>query len=150
MSPKRTPEADAGARPAVDPAAVVPAPTRMTPPTPGSHAREATAPRSREEAETQYIAVRNAWTLAMHRASSGRSADLASLAIAQQAYEEAVAERERWETGNRLAIPIEPDPRTSVEVIVGQDLAWQRVHEAEQRRRPGVLSRLARRIKGRG
>jgi hypothetical protein len=150
MSARRTPEADTGARPAADPEAAVPPPFRMTPPAPGGHAQPATAPRSREEAEAQYIAARNAWTLAMHRATSGRSADLASLAIAQQAYEEAVAERQLWETGNRLAIPIEPDPRTSVEVIVGQDLAWQRVHEAEQRRRPGVLSRLARRIKGRG
>jgi hypothetical protein len=150
MSARRTFGADAGDRPAADPEAVVPAPFRQTPPAPGGHARPATAPRSRDEAEAQYIAARNAWTLAMHRATSGRSADLASLAIAQQAYEEAVAERQLWETGNRLAIPIEPDPRTSVEVIVGQDLAWQRVHEAEQRRRPGVLSRLARRIKGRG
>jgi hypothetical protein len=150
MSAQRTPEADTGTRPAVDPAAVVPAPFRRTPPASGRHARPATAPRSREEAEAQYIAARNAWTLAMHRALSGRSADLASLAIAQEAYEEAVAERELWETGTRLAVPVEPDPRTSVEVIVGQNLAWQRVREAEQQRRPGVLTRLARRITRRG
>lgn len=108
-------------------------------------------PRSRAEADERYVAARDAWTAAMHRASSGRPADLASLAIAQQAYEEATVERDRWQTGApRVAIHIEPeDERTPIDVVVGQELAWRRVHESDHRS-PSLLGRLARRITRRG
>lgn len=107
-------------------------------------------PRSRAEADERYVAARDAWTAAMHRASSGRPADLASLAIAQQAYEEATVERDRWQTGARVAIQIEPeDERTPIDVVVGQELAWRRVHESEHRS-PSLLGRFARRITRRG
>jgi hypothetical protein len=86
----------------------------------------------------------------MHRASSGRPADLASLAIAQQAYEEATVERDRWQTGARVAIQVEPeDERTPIDIVVGQEFAWRRVHESEQQT-PSLLGRLARRITRRG
>jgi hypothetical protein len=82
----------------------------------------------------------------MREASSGRSADLASLAIAQEAYEKAYAEREGWLNGTRIAIPIEDaEPRRALEVFVAQDLAWRRIHEASQKV-PGRLERLARRL----
>ena len=110
----------------------------------------AAPPRSREEADARYVAARDAWTAAMHRASSGRSADLASLAIAQQAYEEATAERDRWQTGTPAAIPIERETeRSSIDIVVGQEFAWRRVHESGQRP-PSLLGRLARRITRRG
>lgn len=105
-------------------------------------------PRTLDEAEAQYVAARDAWTAAMRQASSGRSADLAALAIAQQAYEAAALEVERARSGPRLAVPIEPEPR-SIDAVVGQELAWRRVHEADARRRPGLLGRIARRLTGR-
>jgi hypothetical protein len=96
------------------------------------------------------VDARDAWSAAMHRASSGRPADLASLAIAQQAYEEATAERDRWQNGTRAAIKIEPeDDRTPIDIVVGQEFAWRRVHESGQRA-PSLLGRLARRITRRG
>jgi len=108
------------------------------------------APRSREEAEAQYIAARDAWTSAMRHASSGRSADLASLAIAQEAYEKAYAEREGWLSGARVAIPFEGgEPRNGLDVFENQDLAWRRVREARQKA-PNRLERLVRRLTRRG
>ena len=78
--------------------------------------------------ETRYVAARDAWKDAMRAANSGRSKDLASLAIAQQSYEEVAAERERWLTGGIVAIPVEPDPqRHDIEVALDQELEWRKV-----------------------
>lgn len=108
------------------------------------------APRSPEEAEARYVAARDAWTAAMRAANSGRSADLATLAVAQEAFEAAAAEVERWRRGPRAAVPQEPErkPR-SVDAIVGQELAWRRVREHDQEPRPGLLGRIGRRLRGR-
>ena len=108
------------------------------------------APRSREEAETQYVAARDAWTAAMRRANSGRAADLASLAITQEAFEAESAELDLWRTGARVAIPIRPEASHSVlEAAVGQEIAWRNVlHPPEKK--PGLLGRLRRRLNGRG
>ena len=104
------------------------------------------APHSREEAEVRYIAARDAWTKAMRAANSGRSADLASLALTQEAYEVADAERERW-IGGRVAIPVEPEaPRRNIEAAVGQEMAWRAVKHHEGPR--GFLGRLKKRIRG--
>lgn len=107
------------------------------------------APRSAEDAEERYVAARDAWLAAMRAASSGRPADMASLAIAQEAYEAAAAERERWQSAARAAPPVdlEPESRLPIEVIVDQALAWRRVHEQEKRR--GLLGRLFGRRKDR-
>ncbi|HEX7196195.1 MAG TPA: hypothetical protein VF364_05090 [Candidatus Limnocylindria bacterium] len=106
-------------------------------------------PRSLAEAEAQYVTARDAWTAAMRRANSGRPADLASLAITQEAYELAFAEVERWRSGATVAIPIEPEKkRTKLEAAIGQELAWRRVHEASLREHPGLFSRLKRRLTG--
>jgi hypothetical protein len=106
------------------------------------------AARSPEEAEERYVAARDAWAAAMRAANSGRPADLATLAVAQEAYEAAAAEREQWASGARVAIPVGPDPNRAMDAIVGQQLAWRRVHEAEPPKR-GVLGRLTRKIRGR-
>ena len=105
--------------------------------------------RSREEAEERYIAARNAWTLAMHDANSGRPADLASLAIAQETYEAAHAERERWLSGAVVAIPVEPDGShdRELEAALRHELAWRSVLD-HPKPKDGVLSRLRRRIRG--
>ncbi len=106
-------------------------------------------PHTRAEAEEQYVAARNAWTAAMRLASSGRAADLASLAITQEAYEAAAAERDRWISGERVAIPIQPDTgQHGVDAAVGQELAWRRVRASESKA-PGILGRLARKLRGR-
>lgn len=103
--------------------------------------READGPRSREEAEAQYVAARTVWVDAMHKASSGRPADMASLAIAQEAYERAAVERARWANGPKAHVPVQPAPRKDVEIALGQELAWRRVREAEHRPR-GLIGRL--------
>jgi len=97
--------------------------------------------------ELRYVAARDAWKLAMRAANSGRSKDLASLAIAQQGYEEVAAEREHWLASGRTAIPIEPDPqRHDIEVAVGQELEWRKVlHPAKAR---GFLGRIKDRLGG--
>lgn len=106
-------------------------------------------PRSVEEAEERYVVARDAWIVAMRAANSGRSADLASLAIAQEAYEHATAEAERWRSAGRVAIPIDAEPpRAAVEVAIGQQLAWQRVRDHEEKPR-GFVSRVMRRVTGR-
>jgi hypothetical protein len=98
--------------------------------------------------ELRYVAARNAWTLAMRVANSGRSKDLASLAIAQQAYEEVAAERENWLAGGRMAIPVEPDTeRHHIEVAVGQELEWRKVLHPPTSR--GFLARIKGRLTGR-
>ena len=84
----------------------------------------------------------------MRAANSGRSADLASLAIAQEAYESAAAERERWLTGSRVvAVPVAPEKRSGIEAAVGQELSWRTVLHPEPPK-GGVLSRVRRRIFG--
>ena len=104
------------------------------------------APHSREEAEVRYIAARDAWTKAMHAANSGRPADLASLALTQEVYEAAAAERERWMAGGRVAIPVEPaGPRRNIEAAVGQEMAWRAVKHHEEPK--GFLGRLKRRLR---
>ncbi|HSK94008.1 MAG TPA: hypothetical protein VLA76_08125 [Candidatus Angelobacter sp.] len=107
-------------------------------------------PQSHEEADERYVAARDAWTAAMRKASSGTAADLAALAIAQEAYEAALAEKERWSAVPRVAIPVEPDPSTGIEAVVGQELSWRRVHEHERAEdRPKGLRGLVRRLRGR-
>jgi hypothetical protein len=102
------------------------------------------APRTMEEVEQRYVASRDAWVAAMRAANSGRPADMATLAICQEAYEAATLERERWLSGTRVAIPVEPaNEHASIEAVVDQALAWQDVHEHEKPR--GFLGRLFRR-----
>jgi hypothetical protein len=102
------------------------------------------APRTMEEVEQRYVASRDAWVAAMRAANSGRPADMATLAICQEAYEAATLERERWLSGARVAIPVEPaKEHASIEAVVDQALAWQEVHEHEKPR--GFLGRLFRR-----
>lgn len=102
-------------------------------------------PRSPEEAEKRYLACRNEWTAAMRAAGSGKPADLAALAIAQQAYEEALSEHERWQAGPRVALPVQPDRPRGIDAVVGQELSWRRIHEQEQKKPRGF-----RRLFGRG
>jgi hypothetical protein len=115
--------------------------TRHEAPT-GRFHREADAPHSPEEAEAQYVAARTVWVDAMHNASTGKPADLASLAIAQEAYERAAIERTRWQNGPKAHVAVEPPPKRNVEIALGQELAWRRVREAEARRKTGVMGRL--------
>ena len=119
----RTDSPDARDRPAASGHPVTPERTRAP-----SNGRRL-SPRTREEAEDAYVAARNAWVTAMRQANSGRSADLAALAIAQEAYELAAAERERWLSGGRVAIPIDPTPHGGADLsaVVGQELAWREV-----------------------
>ncbi len=108
-------------------------------------------PHSLEAAEAQYVAARDVWVAAMRRANSGRPADLASLAIRQEAYEQATAEVERWRAAPRVAIPIEPETkRAGIEVAIGQEMAWKRVHEHPSESESGPIGRLVRRFRGRG
>lgn len=69
----------------------------------------------------------------MRTASSGRPADLASLALAQETYEAAAAERERWLAASPApgtALHIEsPDAKRAVNIVVGQELEWRRVKD---------------------
>ena len=112
-----------------------------------SMANRLARPRSREEAEARYVSARDAWTAAMRAANSGRSSDLAALAIAQEAYESALAERDRWASGLRTPISVEADRPTGIGAVVGQELSWRRVHEAEgQRNQPTGIRRLLGRI----
>jgi hypothetical protein len=98
-----------------------------------------------QDLEERYVTARDAWTRAMQAAASGRPADMASLAIAQQAYETIATEREDWLASGRVAIPIEPSPkRHDIEVAVGQELAWRRVQQHEDR--SGLFARIRRRL----
>jgi hypothetical protein len=102
------------------------------------------------------VVARDAWIAAMRKASSGRPADLAGLAIAQEGYVQATAEVERWRSGVMVAFKIEPDAKLhDIETAVGQELAWRRVHEHATKHLNllsplGRLRRLARRLRGRG
>src|SRR5690606_24548149 len=102
------------------------------------------------EAEERYIAARDAWTVAMRASGSGKPSDLAALAMAQEAYEAALAERDRWASSPTIAVPIEVDRPTGLDAVVGQELSWRRVHEHEREKeeakgRRGFLGRLFRR-----
>ena len=71
----------------------------------------------------------------MRVARSGKPADLAALAMAQEAYEAALAEKHRWDASPRSAIPVESDRPRGIDAIVGQELARRRLHDAEERQR---------------
>ena len=147
MTTRRAPRP--GAEPAREDAAPTPPATRRisAPPVPEG---APSAPRSREEADEQYVTARDAWTAAMRRANSGRAADLASLAITQEEFEAASAELELWRTGARIAIPIEPEAsHTVLEAAVGQELAWRRVLHPPAKD-PGFFGRLRKRLNGKG
>lgn len=103
------------------------------------------APRNRGEAEAQYAAARDIWIAAMRAASSGKPTHLATLAITQEAYEAATAEVERWRSGARIPIPVEPEREAGIEVAVGQELTWRRLHKHEEKR-PGFFARLRERL----
>ena len=123
--------------------------SRHAPPT--GMANRLARPHSREEAEERYVAAREAWTAAMRAANSGRPSDLAALAMAQETYEEALADRERWASSPPVAIPIGEERPSSLDAIVGQELSWRRVHEHElelerAREQPRGLRGLLRRI----
>ena len=84
----------------------------------------------------------------MRAAGSGRPADMASLAIAQEAYEAVSAEREHWLASGRVAIPVDPAPkRDQIEIAVGQELEWRRVLARDTRR--GLFTRIRDRLSGR-
>jgi hypothetical protein len=101
-----------------------------------------------DELEQRYIAARDAWTQAMRAAGSGRPADMASLAIAQEAYETVAAEREQWLASGRVAISVEPPPKNSqIEIAIGQELEWRRVLAGDTRR--GLFARIRDRLGGR-
>lgn len=113
-----------------------------------AHGLAADIHRYGEDLERRYLVVRDAWLEAMHAANSGRSADLASLAIAQEAYEAVAIERDHWIDSGRVAIPIQADPsRHDVEIAVGQELAWREV--LDHKEKPGVFARIKRRLGGR-
>lgn len=105
-------------------------------------------PRTRADVEERYVAARDAWTAAMKAANSGKAADLAALALAQETYEAAVAERKRWDSGGRVAIAIEPDPSPHPDLgaVIGQELAWRRVRSVAEQPL-GFLGRLRRRLR---
>lgn len=122
---------------------------RHAPPT--GIANRLARPHSREDAEQRYVAAREAWTAAMRAANSGRSSDLAALAMAQEAYEEALADRVRWASGSSVAIPVGEERPSNLDAVVGQELSWRRVHEHElelerARQQPRGLRGLLRRI----
>jgi len=105
---------------------------------------------SLEDAEQRYVAARDAWASAMRGAASGRPADLATLAVAQEAYEAALAERDRWASGARVPIAVEPEPPKGIESVVGQELTWRLAHQGElDPKQPKGLRGLLRRMRGR-
>ena len=107
-----------------------------------------TAARYESDLEARYVAARDAWTHAMHLANGGRLADMASLAIAQEAYETVMAERERWLGSSRVAVPIEaPDTLHTIEIAVEQELEWRRVTKPRESR--GFFGRITGRLRGR-
>lgn len=120
----------------------------------GVSERRARPPSTHEDVEERYVAAREAWTAAMRAAQSGKPADLAALAIAQDAYETALAEKQRWDAAPRVAVRIEPDRPHGIDAIVGQELSWRRIHQLEQEHhqsqsRPRGLRGLVRRLRGR-
>jgi hypothetical protein len=107
----------------------------------GGLSQRIAAPQSLADAEARYVQCRDAWTAAMRAAASGRPADMATLAICQEEYEAAALERDRWLSGARVAIPVEPEAeRAPIDVVVDQAMAWRDVHDQEKPR--GFLARL--------
>ena len=152
MTRRTTPAEDGAAKPATPKTArrtttpkAVAVPVEPAPQAPLT--QRLARPQSVEEADARYVAARDAWTAAMRGANSGRAADLASLAIAQEAYEIAVAERDRWHTGTKVAIPVESETRSGIEAAAGQEIAWRQVLHPDQPK-GGVLSRIRRRLTG--
>ena len=146
---RRPPEASIEAT--TDPQTEAMAPSSSPPRIHGSSwsglAQRRVVPRTRAEVEQHYVAARDAWTAAMKAANSGRTADLAALAMAQEAYETAAAERQRWEAGGRVAIPIEPEgPHPDLGAVVGQELAWRQVHSPKAEPN-GIFGRIRRRFR---
>jgi hypothetical protein len=116
-------------------------------PSVAARARAGDTRRYGQDIEHRYAAARDRWTQAMQAANSGRPADLASLAIAQEAYESVAAEREHWLASGQVAIPIQPTTkRRDIEVAIGQEMAWRRV--TEHQTGGGLLARIRRRIGG--
>jgi len=103
---------------------------------------------SQQEVEAAYVVARDAWTAAMKAASSGRPADLASLALTQEAYVAASAERTRWIQAaptNRAAIPVDlPGGTREIDMVVRQELDWKRVKTEPPRQRgfKGLVKRI--------
>ena len=131
--------------------AAAPGPLRHRHAPPSGIANRIARAHSREEAEERYVAAREAWTAAMRAANSGRSSDLAALAMAQEAYESALADRERWASSPSVALPVGDERPSGLDAVVGQELSWRRVHEHErererQREQPKGLRGLIRRI----
>lgn len=145
---RRTPETetDRTARPAD--ASKPPAALRVHGAPSSALAQRRHGPRTREEVDERYVAARDAWAASMRAANSGRPADLAALAIAQEAYEAASAERARWDSNARVAIPIEPEnEERKLGAIIGQELAWKQVRTVDDKP-AGILGRLRRRFGG--
>ena len=135
----------------IEPESTRPAPLRNRHAPPQGIANRLARPHSREDAEKRYAAAHEGWIAAMRAANSGRSSDLAALAMAQEAYEEALADRERWASGPSVAIPVGEERPSSLDAVVGQELSWRRVHEHElelerAREQPRGLRGLLRRI----
>jgi hypothetical protein len=155
MTRRTSPAEEGAAKPATPKAArktappkAVAMPVEPAEPTPQAPLTQRLArPQSVEEAEVRYVAARDAWTAAMRAANSGRPADLASLAIAQEAYEAAVAERDRWHTGTKVAIAVDSETRSGIEAAAGQEIAWRQVLHPDEPK-GGVLSRIRRRLSG--
>lgn len=112
--------------------------------------RRARRPQTHAEVDAEYEAARNAWTAAMRMAQSGRPADLAALAMAQESYEAALSEKRRWDASPR-AVAIEADRPRGIEAIVSNELARRRLHELEDQQRnekPKGLRGILRRLRG--
>jgi hypothetical protein len=67
--------------------------------------------------------------------------------MAQQAYEEALAEHQRWQSGPRTPMPVQPDRPRGIDAVVGQEFSWRRIHEQEEKPR-GLRRLFGRRKKG--
>lgn len=109
-------------------------------------------PQLREDVELEYEAARDAWIAAMRAAESGKAADLAALAMTQEAYESALAEKRRWDATPRVAIPIEPDRPKGIDAVVGQELARRRIQrlaDEHGHQKPKGIGGLMRRLRGR-
>lgn len=107
-------------------------------------APSAPRPSSAAEAEADYVAARDAWIAALRAADSGRPGELASLAIAQQAYEAASAERDRWTAPEQPAqAPVsQADTRGRLDAVIGQEAEWQRIKAGG--RDEGLMARIRR------
>ena len=105
---------------------------------------------TRADVDAAYEDSRIAWAAAMRAARSGRPADMAALAIAQEAYEQALAEKRRWDENPRVAIAVEPERPRGIDVVVEQELARRRAKELDDQRQQkrGGLGGLVRRLRG--